>query len=338
MGKILEMSKGKSKWLDATLPYAGEERAIVENHTVEMTSSSGCTTANITDPDTGEYYKIVAGKKYRVIWDGVEYICTGFISKGEGTALEQSAVSDNGTNSPEKFEIETRPLFKRTTGFGYNDESYPATHTFSIYEIIKEARAIDRKCLPEGYPYRETVENTLRVCTDAACDLTYQETDSVALWGGDYAFDEGLTGALIWDALSAFPIDFTGGGVGLIETNIKYTVAVDGDVYEGSAPCFNDGYNTHLLLGNLGLVNIGQGEMESTGEPFLTLITFLGSSVSTKTSGTVVSSEDISKITIDLWAESETVHTMDGELLPTEEWEFELEDGSTVTKKVVVAE
>lgn len=36
--------------------------------------------------------------------------------------------------------------------------------------------------------------------------------------------------------------------------------------------------------------------------------------------------------------EAETVHTMDGDLLPSEEWEFELEDGSTVTKKVVVAE
>lgn len=323
MGKILEMSKGKSKWLDATLPYAGEERAIVENHTVEMTSSSGCTTANITDPDTGEYYKIVAGKKYRVIWDGVEYICTGFISVGEGTALEQSAVSDNGTNSPEKFEIETRPLYKRTTGFGYNDESYPATHTFSIYEIIKEAREIDRKCLPEGYPYRETVE-----VSESLINGSNPE---------NMAEDYGVSYFLLVTSNSAL---FAGVGT-------KLRVTIDDYSYTGTMQYakLTDAVEASYL-GNLGIDS--RFGMPDTGEPFCMASLAIDTSAlagdgneDDRTRLVALAwtkGDSIGTLKVEVLFGNEVVHTMDGELLPTEEWEFELEDGSTVTKKVVVAE
>lgn len=124
------------------VPYAGKERVIAENQSFTMNDSGY--SGFVNDPDTGTYYQIKEGQKYRVIWDGVEYDCTGFMEN----AVFGPYITDTNTLDKTKFYFRNQSGKEACWVQAVGDESYPATHTFSLYEVIEEARKIDSRCLP----------------------------------------------------------------------------------------------------------------------------------------------------------------------------------------------
>lgn len=78
---------------------------------------------------------VEAGKTYRVIWDGVDYVCTVKVDE-----YGEAYIGGTGT-----------PFWMHRVGFGVNDSpgSGTVTHTLTMYEEIEEVHKLDVKYLPE---------------------------------------------------------------------------------------------------------------------------------------------------------------------------------------------
>lgn len=138
------------------VPYV--ETIYDEWGTVTVVAYAESSSCEVTFYDNeGSIRVIEAGKKYRAIFDGKEYICTG-ADKSLYTWF-----SADGSN----VVSETCPFYFKTAESAANHRKlsvYEAgQHTFSVAEIVEEVHPVDMRCLPEGYPYKEETVNRIPI-------------------------------------------------------------------------------------------------------------------------------------------------------------------------------
>jgi len=89
------------------------------------------------------------GKRYRCVFDGVEYILTG-VKQNMLTAYVRHGDFSYYTGGEQNTALDSKSrviLYNTTAG----------KHTFSVAEIVENVQKIDPKCIPEGYPHKESV-------------------------------------------------------------------------------------------------------------------------------------------------------------------------------------
>lgn len=148
IGKVWSQAGGGLAELPDGVPYV--ETIYDEWGTVTVVADAESSSCEVTFYDNeGSIRVIEAGKKYRAIFDGKEYICTG-ADKSLYTWF-----SADGSN----VVSETCPFYFKTAESAANHRKlsvYEAgQHTFSVAEIVEEVHPVDMRCLPEGYPYKE---------------------------------------------------------------------------------------------------------------------------------------------------------------------------------------
>lgn len=145
MGKALIMRDGKAKWTDG-VPYAQEKYTTI----AEGLECQG--------RDDASFYgsRPYAGKKYRVTWDGVEYICTAELFN-QGSSYVQYVVpspdavkGDSGSFVSGSFLMDTNWFisFPGETALWFMKRFDEDGHTFTVEEIEEDVRQIDTRCLP----------------------------------------------------------------------------------------------------------------------------------------------------------------------------------------------
>lgn len=239
------------------------------------------------------------GKKYRITWDGVAYICaaekygtSASVTRYRVCAPDCTFSEDGNTVTGGSFVMlvywfNSLPPVSETTwtmnAWGEN------AHTFSVEEIEEAVRQIDPRCLPEGVPYINRVEFRPRLNSGKA----QVEVDGYTLVKVSDKLP--TTGEIFFEAYKdgSKDYDYTPD-----HGDISYT----GDVaYAGGIPfwavCFSANDELGAEAGTYALAMEGYDTV--------------------------------------LWWQEEQM--LDPKLLPTENWTFELEDGSHVIKDVAVA-
>lgn len=189
IGKVWSQAGGGLAELPDGVPYV--ETIYDEWGTVTVVADAESSSCEVTFYDNeGSIRVIEAGKKYRAIFDGKEYICTG-ADKSLYTWF-----SADGSN----VVSETCPFYFKTAESAANHRKlsvYEAgQHTFSVAEIVEEVHPVDMRCLPEGYPYKEQSETV--VLEEQAVEFADQGGQ---LLGGlnEALFVSGNTYKIIWD-------------------------------------------------------------------------------------------------------------------------------------------
>lgn len=155
-------SQGFGGALPEGVPYAQTtEVALVKDVTTRVNNST-----YIVD-GAGAPIKLEPGKKYRVIWDGVEYICPAVDDSTPDKKIKHF-ISDNGEYFSDAFTISYEQSNFNGTWYDPSchimphDDSVP--HTVSLYEIVEDVQKLDPRCLPEltspnGTKYQLTVSD-----------------------------------------------------------------------------------------------------------------------------------------------------------------------------------
>jgi hypothetical protein len=155
-------SQGFGGALPEGVPYAQTtEVALVKDVTTRVNN-----TTYIVD-GAGAAIKIELGKKYRVMWDGVEYICPAVDDSTPDKKIKHF-ISDNGEYYSDAFTIcydqtcFSGNWMEPSCGIRPHDDSVP--HTVSLYEIVEDVQKLDPRCLPEltspnGTKYQLTVSD-----------------------------------------------------------------------------------------------------------------------------------------------------------------------------------
>ena len=144
-----EMPEG-IPYIEKTFDYWGEQTVYApgEENDVEIKH------VHFYD-NNGNYHWLEGGKNYKVIFDGIEYICTA-IYKSDLTILLNPS-NDGTINTKNDDGTCKNPFAYWTSSKGINPSSSngfrlfvyaPGAHTISIAEINEEVKPIDTRCLP----------------------------------------------------------------------------------------------------------------------------------------------------------------------------------------------
>lgn len=163
--------------------------------------------------------------------------------------------------------------------------------------------------LPEGYPYREAAEVV-------AYDAAVPQEDIESYYGVAYANDQPGLAPLV--AGKTY--------------RVEYTDSSDGAELGHS-------FEVEAVAGSSGEISLGSAGSGDYPRPdHAVVVTYFSDEALSQAFSFVFGSVNYAGGRIRVSCKDEAIHTMDPEYLPTEMWSFELEDGSVVVKKVVVAE
>ena len=261
-------------------------------------------------------HDFVVGETYTVTFDGVPYECEYKLNNIDyecGYLGDLHLIFHEADNSGEPFLIlmefvdyEIEGMELRTLEEG--------TYKVGIYQ--GNTKLIDETCIPDSIARTAYVDEQLSTHKHSWYDLTdnpFAGEKTVILPETEYTTLDEFDMGDIFCRIPAVSHDFVVG-----ET---YTVTFDGVPYECECK-LSTAEDENRYLGNL---NILYYDADSTDEPFFILIDSVyygaeGMDLRTREEGTY-------KVGI---------YQVDDTSVTTETWTFELEDGTTVTKQVMV--
>lgn len=199
------------KFLPEGYPYDNQtEEVIIPMQTCTVDSQGFVSAAyGIID--------LVVGEKYKVMWNGVEYLRTAFELEGTGTVIAY-----------ELSETSRFMIIKLAEGTQNNNYIVQALDgstevTFAVYHITGETTKIAQKYLPEGYPYEESGY------------ILPETTVEISEFDGE---------GLLSDTIN-------------VTIGQSYTVNWNGTVFECTAQGFEEGGMVAPVLGNVGAATGG---------------------------------------------------------------------------------
>lgn len=242
---------------------------------------------------------LVAGQEYCVVWNGKEYraVC-GADSLG---IAQLTITTEDGTVT-----------FQNWASGYYVKCSYDCggTATVAIKHCYEVTHRIEPTLLPDGYPYKETVEKAVldNVALESADG--YKMAYGITAYG-DLSESDSVTVAAVEDMLSFENITVIFDG-----TEHHYTVA---DAEHFKAYVDGSTIEIGIFVGNRWLQGKSEGASDEiltesgvtdTGEPFCLMLPYLSGK-----EGTVYAEDgENHTITVKLW--NEVTHTMAEEFLP----------------------
>lgn len=247
-GKMVSLIKALGG-TSADLPFGTEVSytSILPQETVTVTATEGTSALYV---DLAGLVHIEVGKKYRVIFDGVEYTCEAFAYDAWGAVcvgngkLIGATVSNN-----EPFCI------SRFASYAANiNVAKEGTHTVSVEEIVEEVTPI-----PNEYLTGEAPAPYMQLVTDGEGQakweqrLAWKEMQNVEVAPEQTVTTDSADGKI---SAEISPIAFKVGNT--------YTVIWDGASYE----CVAREYDGYIMIGNNAIYPFDNDDATDTGEPF----------------------------------------------------------------------